>query len=730
MQELLEISGTVEKITFQNADSGFTVLLLNTADELVTAVGTMPQVSPGEALRLTGKWDMHASFGRQFKVSGFECFAPTGAGDILAYLSSGVIRGIGPATALLIVETFGEQALRVIEEDPHRLAGIKGISLPKAKKISEEFQKQSNIRNILARLAEYAVKTEQALRIYQAYGANTMAVLEENPYCLCNEEIGLTFEQADAMANRMSGINPAYRNTAGLLHLLRHNLQNGHTCLPHAKLIEVAAQWLDISADEAEMMTDLLCEQKQAVSAVIAGKPFIFLPQFYESERYAADRLKVMLTCPPPPVPGPEIQIKVIEQVNQIVYDEVQKQAIITALQSGMLILTGGPGTGKTTTLNAIISILENAGMTVLLAAPTGRAAKRMSELCRHEAKTIHRLLEVEWVEGERSVFGRNEQNLLDCDAIIIDEVSMVDVTLFDALLRALPLGCRMILVGDADQLPSVGAGNVLHDLIGSGLIPTVRLSKIFRQALQSHIVTNAHKIVAGEQPELGIKDNDFFFLPLDTEQKTAATVADLICRRLPGSYGYDPLRDIQVLCPSKKRETGTANLNRVLQEHLNPPGKQKRELNRIGFVLREGDKVMQVKNNYDVLWTADDGPSGSGVFNGDIGILTAIDPAAGTLTVRFDDRTAVYTREEAESLELAYSVTVHKSQGNEFECVVVPVINVLPQLCYRNLLYTAVTRAKKLLILLGRQQAVMAMVQNNRKTLRYSGLKAFLLEK
>jgi len=730
MQELLQLSGTVENITFAKQETGFTVLELNTGDELVTVVGIMPHTVPGEALRVTGRWDVHATFGQQFRADNFERYAPETAGGILTYLSSGIIKGIGKATAMQIIERFGEQSLAVIEREPERLADIKGISKAKAAKISEEFKKQMGIREIMLRLGEYSIKPEEALKIFRLFGVQALVLMEENPYIICAEDIGVEFQRADEIASKLPGkIDPKHRSAAGIMYILRHNLQNGHTCIPREKLVTASAEWLEISADQAEIMIDDLAGQNQIITDSVQDRDFVFLPLLYKSEKYAAQRLRVMLEHPAVPIRAPEAQINAIERVNGITYESIQKQAIITALSSGMLILTGGPGTGKTTTLNAIISILELHELKVLLAAPTGRAAKRMSELCSREAKTIHRLLEVEWVDGDKSVFGRNERNMLDCDAIIIDEISMVDALLFEALLRALPMGCRLILVGDSDQLPSVGAGNVLGDLVDSGLVPTVRLKKIFRQAMASQIVINAHKIVAGEFPDLAVRDNDFFFMPFQTESQAASTTADLLCRRLPASYGYDPLRDIQILCPSKKRETGTHSLNQLLQGRLNPPAPGRREINRMGYILREGDKIMQIKNNYDVTWTADDGQTGSGVFNGDIGTLLSIDPAVGLLSVKFDDRLALYTKEDAESLELAYAVTVHKSQGNEFDCVILPIINVIPQLSYRNLLYTAVTRAKKLLIITGTSRAVNAMVANNRKTLRYTALKAFLLE-
>ncbi len=458
-------------------------------------------------------------------------------------------------------------------------------------------------------------------------------------------------------------------------------------------------------------------------------REFLFLPRYHQSETYCADRLKMMLHYPPQSIVGVEGSIKEVEIREHIHYAPEQKQAITQALEKGFLILTGGPGTGKTTTLNGIIRILKEKGETVLLAAPTGRAAKRMSELTGEEAKTVHRMLQVEWDETDNPVFSRNERNPLECDAVVVDELSMVDVNLFEGILRALPLGCRLILVGDCDQLPSVGAGNVLGDLIASGMFPTVQLTEIFRQSMESLIVTNAHRIVAGEMPELRDKTHDFFFLPLRHAESIGSTIVDLCARRLPASYGYSVFQDIQVLTPGRKGELGTQELNHRLQEALNPPDKNKRELQVNGNILRVGDKVMQIKNNYNLPWSRSDGTTGEGVFNGDMGILVEIDKAAGALTVAIDDKMVLYDTDHAGELELAYAATVHKSQGNEFQAVVMPMFPGPKQLEYRNLLYTAVTRAKSLLILVGEERTVRAMVANDRKTKRYSGLLHFLLE-
>ena len=520
------------------------------------------------------------------------------------------------------------------------------------------------------------------------------------------------------------------RVKAGVLYVLRHNLLNGHTCLPADKLCTAAAQMLGVSLEDAQAALYALCRDFEAVCENFSGRDFIFLPKQHRSEVYSADRIRMMLKYPPQSIVGIDREIEEIERSEGIEYAQLQKEAIRAALDKGLLILTGGPGTGKTTTLNAIIRILMEQGEQVFLAAPTGRAAKRMSELTGQEAKTIHRMLQVDWDENDNPVFQRNERNPLECDAVVIDELSMVDAYVFESVLRALPVGCRLILVGDSDQLPSVGAGNVIGDLIASGIFPTVQLSEIFRQSMESLIVTNAHRIVGGEMPVLNVRSSDFFFMPAEDAHAVSELVLSLAVTRLPKSYGYSPVADIQVLCPGRKGEIGTIELNKRLRERINPQAKDKPQVSVNGALFRVGDKVMQVKNNYDLPWSRPDGTSGEGVYNGDMGIVTDIDRAAGCMRVLVDDREVLYDFEHAAAeLELAYAVTVHKSQGNEFTAVIMPVFPGAPQLSYRNLLYTGITRAKKLLILVGRRSAVADMVANDRKTRRFSGLMRFLTE-
>lgn len=727
-QTLYEMSGSVERVIFRNEKNQYTVLELNNSEELVTVVGCLPFVSEGEELKVIGTWTSHPSFGPQFKAQACERSRPATAAAILKYLSSGAVKGIGAATAARIVETFGENALDIIENDPERLAQVKGVTKAKAKKISEDFKQANGIKDVMVRLGKYGITPEEAVRVWKRYGAYAEECIRKDPFCLCDEELDIDFARADTIAASLEmPQDDTGRVRAGLIYVLRHNANNGHTCLPRESLVQVASRMLQVEPDVAGGILRSMEDTFDVHTETFGEREFLFLPRYHQSETYCADRLQMMLRYPPQSIVGVEGSIKEIEIREGIHYAPEQKQAITQALEKGFLILTGGPGTGKTTTLNGIIRILKEKGETVLLAAPTGRAAKRMSELTGEEAKTVHRMLQVQWDEADNPVFSRNEQNPLECDAVVVDELSMVDVSLFEGVLRALPLGCRLILVGDCDQLPSVGAGNVLGDLIASQMFPVVQLTEIFRQSMESLIVTNAHRIVAGEMPQLKDKTHDFFFLPLRRAETISSTIVDLCARRLPASYGYSVYQDIQVLTPGRKGELGTQELNRRLQEALNPPDKGKKELNVNGYLLREGDKVMQVKNNYNLPWSRSDGTTGEGVFNGDMGILIEIDKAAGAITVAIDDKMVLYDTDHAGELELAYAATVHKSQGNEFQAVVMPMFPGPKQLEYRNLLYTAVTRAKNLLILVGEERTVRAMVANNRKTRRYSGLLHFL---
>ncbi|HBN79818.1 MAG TPA: ATP-dependent RecD-like DNA helicase [Ruminococcaceae bacterium] len=729
-RQLLEMSGSVEDIIFHNENNGYTILELNTGEELVTVVGTLPWASCGEELHVYGGWINHPSFGQQFKAEAIERFQPTTSSAILKYLSSGVVKGIGPATALKIVNAFGEHALEILENEPERLCSIKGVTKEKAKKMSEEFHRIYGIREMMLYLNKFGITPEEAVRVWKAYGPNSVEMLRSDPFLLCSDGLDIDFGRADVIAESAGRPqDDSARVRAGLLYVLKHNTGNGHTCLPADKLIPAACRLLGVEPELVRGELSGMKDSRMVVPQVFGEREYLFLPRYYESELYCAGRLLMILRYPAQSITGIENAISEIERRFSIQYAQGQKEAVIQALSKGILILTGGPGTGKTTTLNAIITLLEDHGEKVFLAAPTGRAAKRMAEVTNREAKTIHRLLQVEWNEQDRPVFAKNEKNLLECDALILDELSMVDVLLFESVLRALPLGCRLILVGDSDQLPSVGAGNVLGDLISSGMFPVVQLREIFRQSMNSLIIRNAHRIVKGELPELRDRKSDFFFLPKQSAPEVSSTIVDLYARRLPNSYGYSPLLDIQVLSPGKKGELGTIELNRRLQDAVNPQDGKKKEIRGSEYSLRVGDKVMQVKNNYNLPWTKADGTTGEGVYNGDVGILLEIDKRAATLTVQMDDRYVLYTMDDASQLELAYSMTVHKSQGNEFQAVVIPMFPGPSRLYYRNLLYTAVTRAKSLLILVGMERIVETMVRNNRKNLRYSGLSHFLAE-
>ena len=723
-----ELRGTVEDVVFSNSETGFTVIDMSVDGELITAVGVLPTLSAGESLRVTGYWDYHHSFGRQFKIDECERQMPKTSADMLKYLSSGTIKGIGPKTAAKIVEKFGGETFDILENNPKLLSTIKGISKEKALEMSEEFRKQFAIREVMIYLEKFGMTSNECVNVFKIFGARAIDIITENPYILCREPIGMSFDRADSIAENMSGDSyGTYRIKAGIVHIVRHNLRNGHTCIPRDRITEPAVSLLDSDADTIETTIDELLEDKQLVCENIDERDFLFMPHIYSCERAAAQRLSIMLKFPPPRgKTSIKNRIKSLESKFEIEYEDKQKQAITTALETGMLILTGGPGTGKTTTLNGIIELYERDGLKVALTAPTGRAAKRMSEITGKEARTIHRLLEVEWKDGDMPKFQRNLTNPLPYDAVIVDELSMVDIHLFSSLLDAMKLGCRLIMVGDSDQLPAVGAGNVLHDLIDSGLIPVVALTEIFRQAMESLIVTNAHRIVKGENPELDVNDNDFFFMNRQNVILTASTVIDLYTKRLPNAYGYDPLADIQILCPSRKGEAGSVNLNNALQKCINPPDEFKNEFIQNGRVFREGDKVMQIKNNYDIPWVRNK-EHGTGIFNGDIGILTQIKPAVRLMKIRFDDREAIYTFDHANQLELAYAITVHKSQGSEYEAVIIPACHIIPQLSYRNLLYTAVTRAKSKIIVVGTKEDVYSMVANDKKIKRYSGLRHFL---
>lgn len=728
-QTLLRLQGAVENIVYRNEENGYTVLEIIDGDDYITAVGSMPQVSAGDSVTLMGFFTNHRSYGRQFSVKSCEVERPSQAADILRYLSSGAVKGIGPSTAKKLVDEFADATLDVMENDPERVAKLRGITLKKAKEFSEQLKANAGIRALMLYLGEYGISNTSAVKIFNVFGGRSVDQIKQNPYILCDPDFGVGFESADFIAkNESFDSDSELRLRAGLVYVLKHNHGNGHTCLPKDKLITTTARFLNVGEDSLEDCLDKMIFDRSLISAEIDEQTFVFTPKMYDIELNTASRIKLLLGFPADKISRLDDAITVCESELEIEYAELQKQAITTALTQGITVLTGGPGTGKTTTLNAIIRILNKRGHKVLLAAPTGRAAQRMSEVTGFEAKTLHRLLEVSWDKRDNPVFGKNERNQLKCDALIVDEVSMVDSAIFDSLTRALPLGCRLILVGDSDQLPSVGAGNVLGDLIDSGIVPVIRLNEIFRQAQESLIITNAHRIVKGEMPVLTVTDRDFFFLNRNNKSEVTEVITDLCVNRLPKAYGYSAFENIQVLCPSKKGELGTAELNHRLQSRLNPKDENKPEVTIGAHVFRVGDKVMQIKNNYDIRWERENGEQGDGIFNGDIGIIKSIDRKSKSFKIAFYDKIARLSFEAAMDLDFAYAVTVHKSQGNEFDAVIIPMFPGPPQLYYRNLLYTAVTRAKKALILVGDPRTVEMMVNNNRQTKRYSALKTFLL--
>ncbi len=733
MEELRQekLTGVVDSVTYRKEESGFTVLELEHDGDLDTVVGALPEVYAGERLTVYGQWQSHPTFGPQFRADSFEREMPATAAAILRYLSGGAIKGIGPATAAKIVELFGDETLNVIENEPQRLVAIKGISEDKANEIADRYKAQFGLSEAVAVLARYSVTAAEVMTVWRKWGPATLDMVEANPYVLCLPELGIGFDRVDEACSRLERPADDFgRLAAGVKHILYHNQNNGHTCLPREKLVPVAARRLGQTLETIEETIESLIDYEELVVDELGEREFVFLSELYATETYCAGRILALMQYTARPITDYQQYLELVQKLKGTVYESKQLEAIDAAMTKGFLVLTGGPGTGKTTTLDAIISILESYKQRVAIAAPTGRAAKRITEVTGRDAKTLHRLLEVKWGAGDVPYFERDERNPLECDALIVDELSMTDATLFEALLRAVPNGCRLILVGDSDQLPSVGAGNVLSDLIRSQRVPVIQLTEVFRQAQTSAIVTNAHLIVDGKMPNLSLKHSDFFFLESDNPNVVADTIEDLYFRRLPNAYNYSPLTDIQVLCPSRKGTTGTRELNRRLQARMNPPHRDRSEVRLPGVIFREGDKVMQTHNNYDVTWKNHlTGEEGTGIFNGDIGIIQRIDHLGGQMQVRFDDRVATYELDDAAQLEHAYAVTVHKSQGSEFTAVIIPMCPTAPQLMYRSLLYTAVTRARTLLILVGQRDIVETMVNGRSKSGRYTALSYFLSE-
>ncbi len=726
-----KIEGLVERITYKNEQNGYTVASIRCGTTHITAVGIMPFLAEGEMADFTGKHIVHPTYGKQFSVTSFERKAPKTVGAVLRYLSSGIIRGVGPATAERIVERFGGDSLDIISEHPEELALIKGISIDKAKNISEEYNKQFGVRDIMLMLSPYEVNPEICVRIFRYLGNEATETIKTNPYVLCNEEIGFSFEKCEKIAYDF-GIDKDndMRIASGIEYILRRNLLNGHTCLPKLKLVAVAVKLLESDRERVENTLYKMVENMRLSLKKKSEEEYFALPDFLAAEEHISAKLMSLKLCAKILPRVTEQEIDYIENIKNIKFEKIQREAVKTAIDSGVFVLTGGPGTGKTTTLNAIIGIFEQRKMDISLAAPTGRAAKRMTELCNRDAKTLHRLLEVEWTSDDKPQFSRNEQNPLESDVIIVDEASMVDALLFDSLLRAIRPSARLILVGDVNQLPSVGAGNVLNDVIESKKFNCTTLKKVFRQAKLSEIINTAHAVIEGTPVDFSNKSKDFFFLHKNNGYDVADTVVSLCTSRLPEAYKFSPTADIQVICPSKMYETGVVNLNNQLQNILNPHSDKSPEIVNRGIAFRTNDKVMQIKNNYDIEWEKEDGEIGTGIYNGDVGFISEINIRGGFVKVKYDDKIATYYIENMNELELAYAITVHKSQGSEFDCVIMPLYNIPSKLKYRNLLYTAITRAKKMLVLVGNEDVFREMAENDRKTLRYTMLKELLYDR
>lgn len=763
----IQIEGCVNNIVYRNEENGYTVFELATKDstDMLTLVGSFSYISEGEYFRLTCQETQHNVYGKQYKVIEAENIEPEDADAMERYLGSGAIKGIGKALAKRIVSEFGDETFRVIEEEPERLADIKGISERMARAISESFYDKRELRTAMMFLQRYGISSNLSVKIYKQYGAGIYEVLKNNPYRLAEEVKGIGFKTADEIALRGGiSIDSKYRTRAGILYVLSEAVGLGHTFLPENEFFEMTAKLLDIEPDAIEMPLDSLIMDRKVITSdmplnkedSLSGEAGMddenvlpekvrcyYLAPYYYMELAVARMLLDLDVKQKANREKTERYIKEIEESLSVELDPIQRDAIFAAAGNGVLILTGGPGTGKTTTINALIRFFENEGMDILLAAPTGRAAKRITETTGREASTIHRMLQMKGgVEEDESArkddrhgsFEKNETNPLEADVIIIDEMSMVDIALMHALLRAVSQGTRLIMVGDANQLPPVGAGNVLKDIIASGRFTTVRLTKIFRQAAVSDIVVNAHKINNGEEIALDNKSKDFFFLQRDNINDIRGLIIALVRDKLP-SYVKASSGDIQVLTPMRKGELGVEKMNTILQEYLNPPSSSKKEKVYGDITFREGDKVMQIKNNYQIEWESRNSRgflknSGLGIFNGDCGIIKSINTYADEMEIVFDDdKTVFYPFSGLDELELAYCITVHKSQGSEYPAVVMPLLSGPWQLFNRNLLYTAVTRAKKCVTIVGSRQAVSSMIKNEKEQNRYSGLKVHLEE-
>jgi len=742
--DALQLAGTVKSIIFQNQENGYTVLRLDVGgDEPIIVVGCLPFAAPGEGLTVEGAWERHPSHGEQFKASSARRSLPVGERHIYEYLASGVVKGVGPATAALLVNTFGSRTLEILSDSPEKLSEIRGISTKKAREICETFRRQTGMRQLMEFLSANGLKPEYAMRLYKLYGDGALELVRSNPYLIASDRVGGQFDEADALALSLGFEEDSpQRISAALIFEMKYNLNNGHSFLPREKLVAATAQLIGVDSDTADECLDVLADEGEVVLQPVANVNAAYLRRLYDAETYTAAALGAMAREILPEPGGMETLVEELERETGMRYAPQQRQAIELAASRRLLALTGGPGTGKTTIIRAILRLFERMHIDCLLAAPTGRAAKRMTELTGQEAYTIHRLLGAAWSgEEDELTFRKNETDPLRCGAVILDECSMVDITLIQALLKALPKDCRLLLVGDADQLPSVGPGSFFLDVLRSGAVASVRLTEVFRQSGESRIIRNAHRINRGEVPDLRENKGDFFFLQRGTGEKTAATVTELCRDRLPKNMGFAP-GEIQVLTPTRRGETGTYALNRRLQEALNPPAPGKKEKIFGETVFREGDRVMQIRNNYDIVWCRGgdtaaimDGTSapgaapevGTGIFNGDLGTVLRIDTDNELIWIDFDEKLTWYGFEQLSELEHAFAVTVHKSQGSEYRAVVLAAGRASSRLLSRDLLYTAVTRARELLVIVGDAAVVQAMVDNGRKTRRYSGLRSRL---
>lgn len=725
-QQEQKIEGVVQNVIYQNKDNGWTVARVDTGGGDLVITGSMPYLGAGETIAAYGVYVTHPEYGPQFNVTAYERVLPSTAAGIYDYLASRAVKGIGAKTAQAIVERFGEDTFDVLANYPEKLTEIRGMSLRRAQEIQQNFLQNNAMRGLLEFFTSHKLPLWCAAGVYKLYGPFSLEKLQQDPYLLCEDRFGLDFSQVDEAAARMGidALSPV-RLQAALLYELAFNLQSGHCFIPREKLAVAAASLCEAPAEELDPQIDALLEQQRAVEEQINGRPMVYLTALFRQENTVAREVVRLLRMRLEPPPNLEQLIRQAEKDQGIDYANKQRQALSLCFRSALSLITGGPGTGKTTAILGILSMLRHYGLTVALCAPTGRAAKKMSELCGEEAKTLHRMLEAAFSPEDGVMkFKRGRDNPLQADVIIVDEASMLDLSLASSLLEAMKPHARLVLIGDADQLPPVWAGSVFADLLACDFVPQVRLTEIFRQAQGSQIVMNAHRINRGLLPDLRRNQGDFYFSSAATPEAAVETVATLVARRIPNHFHIEP-QNIQVVCPTRQQMCGSVSLNQILQSYLNPPAEDKPEARCGQYTFRLGDRVMQVKNNYDILWqSASTAEVGAGIFNGDTGVITLIDPAEQVLVVRFDEKEAAYSFDDLFQLEPAYAITAHKAQGSEYEAVIIPVFQAPARLLNRSILYTAVTRAKRLLVLVGRAAVVKQMVETNHKNRRYSALK------